>query len=65
MGTGRAELLVDRQSGKALTITVWENEDALQASVEAANRIRTGAADAADASILDVQHYELVRDEGF
>ena len=62
-GLKRAELLVDRTSGKGMTITVWESEDALQASVEAANRIRSGAADAAGASILDVQHYELVRDE--
>ena len=64
-GLKRAELLVDRQSGKGMTITVWESEDALQASVEAANRIRSGAADAAGASILEVQHYELVRDETY
>jgi heme-degrading monooxygenase HmoA len=62
-GLKRAELLVDRTTGKGMTITVWESEDALQASVEAANRIRSGAAGAAGASILDVQHYELVRDE--
>ena len=64
-GLKRAELLVDRQSGKGMTITVWESEDALQASVNAANRIRSGAADASGASILDVQHYELVRDEAY
>ncbi len=64
-GLKRAELLVDRQSGRGMTITVWESEDALQASVEAANRIRSGAADAAGASILDVQQYELVRDEAY
>jgi heme-degrading monooxygenase HmoA len=64
-GLKRAELLVDRTSGKGMTITVWESEDALQASVEAANRIRSRAADAAGVSILDVQHYELVRDETY
>ena len=62
-GLKRVELLVDRTTGKGMTITVWESEEALLASVEAANRIRSGAADAAGASILDVQHYELVRDE--
>jgi len=64
-GLKRAELLVDRQSGNGMTITVWESEDALQASVDAANRIRSGAADTSGASILDVQHYELVRDEAY
>ena len=59
-GLERAELLIDRSSGKALTITVWESEEALQSSVEAANRIRGSAADAAGVSILDVSHYELV-----
>jgi len=61
-GLKRAELLVDRES---------DNDDhrlgerALQASVDAANRIRSGAADASGASILDVQQYELVRDEAY
>ena len=60
-GLTRAELLVDRKSGKGMTITVWESEEALQASAQAANRLRSGAADAAGVSILDVEHYELVR----
>jgi heme-degrading monooxygenase HmoA len=64
-GLKRVELLVDRASGKAVTITVWESENALQASVEAANRIRSGAADAAGVAILDVQHYEIVRAEAY
>ena len=59
-GLERAELLVDRSSGKALTITVWNSEETLQASVEAANQIRSSAADAADVSILDVSHFEIV-----
>jgi hypothetical protein len=44
-----------------MTITVWESEEALQASAQAANRLRTGAADAVGVSILDVEQYELVR----
>jgi heme-degrading monooxygenase HmoA len=32
--------LIDRQTGKGLTITLWESETALQASEEEANRIR-------------------------
>lgn len=61
-GLERAELLIDRSSGKALTITVWDSEETLQSSVETANRLRSSAADAAGGSILDVSHYEVVQD---
>ena len=59
-GLERAELLVDRSSGKALTVTVWDSEETLLSSVEAANRIRSGAAEAASVSIEDVSHYEII-----
>lgn len=59
-GLERAELLVDRTSGKALSITVWKSEEALQSSVEAANRIRSGAADTAGVQIVDVSHFEII-----
>lgn len=36
--------LVDRQTGKGLTVTLWESEEALQASEEEANRLRREAA---------------------
>lgn len=62
-GLERAELLVDRSSGKALTITVWDSEETLQASVEAANQLRSSAADAAGVSILDVSHFEIVESQ--
>lgn len=60
-GLERAELLVDRSSGKAMTITVWDSEESIKASIEAANKLRSDAADAAGVSILDVSHYEVVR----
>ncbi|MEX2555212.1 MAG: hypothetical protein WEB06_06225 [Actinomycetota bacterium] len=59
-GLERAELLVDRSSGKAVTVTVWDSEETLLSSVEAANRIRSGAAEAASVSIEDVSHYEII-----
>jgi heme-degrading monooxygenase HmoA len=37
--------LVDRQTGKGLTVTLWESEEALRASEEEANRLRREAAD--------------------
>ena len=40
-----AILLVDRATGRALAITLWEDEQALQASEEAANTLRAQAAE--------------------
>ena len=40
-----AYLLVDRESGKALTITLWESEDALRESEERANQLRSQVAE--------------------
>jgi len=34
-------LLVDRQSGKVLTLTLWESEEAMRASEDAANQLRS------------------------
>jgi hypothetical protein len=40
-----AILLVDRASGEAFAITLWEDEQTLRASEEAANALRPDAAD--------------------
>jgi hypothetical protein len=40
-----AILLVDRQSGEAIAITLWEDEQAMRASEESANALRADAAD--------------------
>ena len=37
--------LVDRQTGKGITITLWESDTEMQASEEEANRIRREAAE--------------------
>lgn len=58
-GFAGAHLLVDRSSGKAMTITFWESEDALTSSVEKAERMRKSAADTGGASIDSVDHYEV------
>jgi heme-degrading monooxygenase HmoA len=60
-GLKRAELLVDRTNGRGMTITVWESENALTESAQAADQLRSGAADAAGVSIVSVDHYEIVR----
>lgn len=40
-----AILLVDRQSGDAIAITLWQDEGAMRASEESANSLRAQAAD--------------------
>ncbi len=40
-----AILLVDRQSGEAISITLWEDEQAMSASEESANALRADAAE--------------------
>ena len=62
-GNQGATLLVDRDSGKAITITYWDTQEQLQASVEAANQIRQQAADAGGLSIRAVEHYEVAMEE--
>ena len=51
--------LVDRQSGKALTIILWESEEAMRASEEEANRLRSESAESAGATVENVERYEV------
>jgi heme-degrading monooxygenase HmoA len=57
-GFQRAYLLVDRENGKSLSITVWDSEAAMAASEEAANRLRSQVADAIAAQTT-VTRYEV------
>jgi heme-degrading monooxygenase HmoA len=56
--------LVDRQSGKALSMTLWESEEAMRASEEEGNRLRSESADAASATVEDVERYEVAISAG-
>lgn len=51
--------LVDRQSGKGLSITLWESEETMRASEEAANQLRRESAEASSEEILGVERYEV------
>ena len=64
-GVTDAYLLVDRNRGKVLTITLWESEEAVRASEEAANRARSEASAAAGGSIQNVETYEVAFHETF
>jgi heme-degrading monooxygenase HmoA len=57
-----AYLLIDRQSGKAITMTLWESEDALRESEERANQLRSQVADDLGATgAPTVDRYEVAR----
>ncbi len=52
--------LIDRQTGKGVTITLWDSEEALKASEEEANKLRAEAADKLGATATPtVERYEV------
>ena len=55
-----AYFLVDRQNGKSLAVTLWESEEAMSASEEAANNLRSEVADALGTQMVGVERYEVV-----
>ena len=57
-------LLVDRENGKAITITLWDSADDLEATSEQANQIRQQVADTAGLSIRSVEGYEVATEFG-
>lgn len=58
-GIRDAFLLVDRTSGKALTVTLWDSYESVTASTAGASQIRQQAAGAAGASVESVEVYEV------
>ncbi len=54
-----AYLLVDRDSGTSVSVTLWESEEAMRASEEAADRLRSNAAEGTGAEIASVERYEV------
>ncbi len=54
-----ALLLVDRATGKSISITLWESEQALLASEAAGSQVRNAGAQALDMRVLGVERYEV------
>ena len=50
--------LADRETGEEMTITLWETEDAMRASEEAANRLREQTLSEGE-RIASVHRYEV------
>jgi heme-degrading monooxygenase HmoA len=53
-------VLADQESGMALSITLWESREAMQASEEQADSSRQDAAQSGGGSVAGVERYEVV-----
>jgi heme-degrading monooxygenase HmoA len=58
-GFERAYFLTDAAAGRAMTITVWESEAAMEASAEWASRAREHAAHDSGATVETIDSYEV------
>ena len=56
-------VLGDRQSGKSIAITFWENEQAMRKSEKAANKLRSDIAEGAGSQIVGVERFEVLIDQ--
>jgi heme-degrading monooxygenase HmoA len=55
-----ALMMVDREHGDALAITMWESEEALRASEQRADALRGESATHMEASVTSVERFEIV-----
>ncbi len=58
-GFSHGYFMVDRNSGKAMSVTIWESEDALNASIGKGEELRKLATQPIGASVESVEHYEI------
>ena len=58
-GFSHAYFLVDRASGKAMSITIWQSEQALAASAAKADELRKQGSETGGGSIESVEQYEI------
>ena len=58
-GFSKAYFLLDGTNNKAISITMWESEEALVASAARADEIRKGATEPSGSTIESVENYEI------
>ena len=63
IGFAGALVLVERGSGEVLAQTLWESEQAMKATEEAAYWLRVFSAEAAGGVVTGVERYEVVLSE--
>ena len=61
-GTKGGYLLIDRDNYTALTLTLWEDQAALQASEVSATKLRTDAIDAVEGEVQSIDRCEVALD---
>jgi heme-degrading monooxygenase HmoA len=52
-------LLVDRETGEGMSVTLWESKEARDASEQAADALREEGVSSADFELLGVDRYEV------
>ena len=62
-GFAGAMVLADRSSGKVLAVTLWETEQAMDSTEEAAYWLRVFSAEAAGGEVTSLERYEIVSSE--
>jgi heme-degrading monooxygenase HmoA len=63
-GFSHGYFLVDRQTGKAASITIWDSEEALHASSSKADQLRAQGTQPSGSQILSVDSFEIVQTVG-
>jgi heme-degrading monooxygenase HmoA len=62
-GLAAAYLLVNSESGRVLTMTLWDSAATMEASHVTASRLRTEAVRTVDGSVLSIEEYEVAARE--
>jgi heme-degrading monooxygenase HmoA len=63
-GFSHAYFLVDRVTGNAASITIWDSEEALRASSAKADELRQQGTEPSGSTIKSVDNYEIVQTVG-
>jgi heme-degrading monooxygenase HmoA len=58
-GSAGILVMINRDTGQSLSITLWESEDAMAESRETANSIRSEASSAMGSKVTDVNESEV------
>ena len=57
-------VLVDHEDGRTMTVTLWDNHAAMDASESVARSARNDAATAVDGEVLSVEKFEVAQELG-
>jgi len=55
-------VLVGHDAGRTMSVTLWETEEQMRASEEAANRLRSESAEATGDEVVSVERFEVALD---